>query len=348
MFLFNAASFFSHTLCGLLLTSAAWLALVSGRDHRMAAAAAAGWLVGWAVVTRYFAGASVGMAVALAIAWPAPSRWRRLLWFALGGLPWVAALAWHNDVLVGSPWLLSLSAKDDTSWRWFASGWVTRGPDMLATNLLRLLLWTPPALLVVYGLWLKWAPGALRRGLEWVPVAVVASLFFYIGRGGNQYGPRYYYEALPFMVVFVGAMVAATGGGEGHPRRRRLVGWLALSVALALPITAGLAWYERRVVTERTDVYTQVRTQRLQRAVVLLAGRVGTLRSMSALDLTRNAIGFTAGVVFALDRPGDERDLASRFPGHRFYRYRWDPRTSRGWLEPIVRVSGTSGTTKTR
>ena len=55
-FLFNAASFFSHTFCGLLLLAAAYSAVVA-HDRSTVAPLLTGFLIGWGVVTRYFTGA---------------------------------------------------------------------------------------------------------------------------------------------------------------------------------------------------------------------------------------------------------------------------------------------------
>ena len=105
---------------------------------------------------------------------------------------------------------------------------------MLATHVLRHLSWTPPALLVAYVVYLRAAPRERRRGLfDWMLVLVAGGLYFYIERGGNQYGPRFHYEAFLFMAVFVAANLVRGPRLEGRPRRDRLLfGFTAASVAV--------------------------------------------------------------------------------------------------------------------
>ena len=142
-FLFNAASYFSHTFCGaLLLGPPAW------RRGRIAAPAwvplLTGLLVGWAVVARYFTGVVCAVPIALVAAAARRAALRPSVLFALGGLPWVAALLAYNDAMTGSPWRLTTTPL--TVSLWFADGFVLRGADILSTHLLRHLLWTPPVL----------------------------------------------------------------------------------------------------------------------------------------------------------------------------------------------------------
>jgi hypothetical protein len=164
-FIFNAASYFSHTWCGCLLLAAMLTAILALRRH-LAFALAAGFLIGWAVLTRYLTGALVGVAIGVWLMRHAGGR--RLAVAALvagGGVPWLAFLAWHNAAMTGSAW--SLTTLPVTLSLWFADGVLTRGPDILATQVLRLLLWTPPALMVVYAVYLRRAPSrsASRVGM---------------------------------------------------------------------------------------------------------------------------------------------------------------------------------------
>ena len=230
-FLFNGASYFSHTFCGALLLGAACLA---ARDDRRPAwvPLAAGLLVGWAVLARYFTGVVCAAPIAFWLLRPGAARARTAAWFALGGLPWVLVLAWYNAMLSGSPW--HLTTRPLTVSLWFADRFMLRGADMLATHLLRHLTWTPPALVVAYVVYLRRAPRETRRGLfDWMLVLLAAGLYFYIERGGNQYGPRFHYEAFLFMTVFVAANLFRGARLEDRPARDAdLCGMMAASVAL--------------------------------------------------------------------------------------------------------------------
>jgi hypothetical protein len=335
-FAFNAASYFSHTFCGALLLAAACLA---ARDDRRPwwVPVLVGALLGWAVLARYFTGVVCGVAILWWLVRPGVARWRTLALVALGGLPWVVVLMAYNQELSGSPWRLTTT--ELTASRWFASGFVLRGADILSSHLVRHLLWTPPALIVAYLIYLRAAPAASRRGLlTWLPVIMAVTLYFYMERGGNQYGARFHYEIFPFVVLFVAAQIfQAADYGSLPLRDRRLFGWLAASVALMPAAFVVHAIVERDVIRERMHPFVHVSTVGLDGALVLFAGRVGSRRSMAAEDLTRNGPLFDDPILFGLD-PGASRRCAevSRLPGRAAYVYRWDPAARTGGLTPVV------------
>ena len=339
-FVFNAASYFSHTFCGLLLLAAAWSAAVAGRRPALGPLLT-GFFIGWAVLTRYFSGVLCGIAVAaLLVSRTRRDHRRALALMVAAGAPWVLFLLAYNAALSGTPW--RLTTLDVTVSPWFARGFAMRGLDILATQLLQFILWTPPALLGAY-LWslhrAARSPGT--HVLDWVFVATALALVFYINRGGNQYGPRFYYEAFLFLVVFTaGQLFRADDLAQADRGTRRVFAAVALSVALVPPLMVWRAVQFHVVITERRDVFARVADEQLTDAIVLLAGRVGTARSMDVRDLTRNGIGYSGSVLYALDgTPSENCALAAAYPRRSIYRYTWDPVERRGRLSPIPRMA---------
>ena len=78
------------------------------------------------------------------------------------------------------------------------------------------------------------------------------------------------------------------------------------------------------------------RAAALDRAIVLIAGRVGDTRSMDARDLTRNGLTADAPVLFATDL-GDEEScrLNAAHDQRQLVRYTWHPGQGRGSLSPV-------------
>jgi hypothetical protein len=296
----------------------------------------AGFSIGAALLTRYYSGAVAGVCVLALLLRRAPQERRNAVLFALGVLPCAALLLAYNMAMTGSPWRVTTPSM--TVSYWFAPGFVLRGFDMMATNLLRFIVWTPPLLLVVYLVYL-WRPSPDRRRdpLEWMFVIFVISLYFYVSRGGNQYGPRLYYEAFPFVVMFAVASLFREDRFAGKDvLGRRMFALFAVGVALTPLLLAGHAFRERRVIAERMDVFRQVADAGLQNAIVLMRGRVGTSRSMDVKDLTRNGIDYRSSVLFALDRgDADNCRLLTAYPGRWLYRYTWDSVERQGRLTAV-------------
>jgi len=335
-FVFNAASFFSHTFCGVLLLAAAWVAARHDRAPWWVPVSV-GALVGWAVLARYLTGVVGAVPVVWWLLRPGVPRARTLLLVGLGGLPWIALLMAYNLTLSGSPWHLTTTPL--TVSRWFAEGSLLRGADILASHFARHLVWTPPVLLVAYGVNLRAAAPARRRGLfAWLPLLMAAALYFYMERGGNQYGARFHYEVFPFLVLFVVAEVFGDDTLAAKTRRDRLIfAALVASVAL-MPVAFVLhARIERRVIRERMDPFTLAAATGLHGALVLIGGRVGSARSMAAFDLTRNDLDLRADVIYGLDPGEGARCMpAARVAGRATYLYHWRAAEARGVLAPLV------------
>ncbi|MFN2446708.1 MAG: ArnT family glycosyltransferase [Vicinamibacterales bacterium] len=334
-FLFNAASYFSHTFCGVLLLGAATIA--AREDPRPAwVPLTVGLLIGWAVLTRYFTGVVCAIPIVLLLIRRGVPAARTLVLCAAGGLPWVMVLLAYNTALTGDPWQLTTTPL--TRSLWFAPGFALRGADILSTHLLRFLLWTPPLLVAAYTVYLVRGPRDLRRGaIDWMPVFVALPLYFYVERGGNQYGPRFYYEVFPFMVLFVTAHLCREATfAEKSRYDRQLFAAMVASVAV-LPLSfAAHAHVERRVIRERADPFRMAEQAHLANALVLVGGRVGTERSMAATDLTRNGIDFDRSVLYGLDiGPEENCRVAATYATRRTFLYVWDHEHRRGVLEPI-------------
>jgi hypothetical protein len=333
-FLFNAASYFSHTFCGAALLGATWFA--AREDRRPAwVPLAVGALIGWAVVARYFTGVVCGVPIAWWLLRPGAPRMRTLAWLAVGGLPWLVALLAYNQAMTGDAW--QLTTRPLTLSLWFADGVVLRGADILATHVVRHLSWTPAVFIIAYVVYLRRAPAGRRGALDWMLVATAATLYFYVERGGNQYGPRFHYEAFLFLALFVTAQIF-----RGQPfatrsaTERGLFGGLVVSVA-ALPLAlATHAVIERRVIDERSDVYSDAMALGAAPALVLISSRVGSVRSMGPADLTRNGLWLEAPVLFAVD-PGEGARCAAgaRLNRPRVYTYVWNDQQASGSLAAV-------------
>jgi hypothetical protein len=202
---------FSHALTACLLLAAYCLLFCTPRP-RWQAAAAAGFLMGWAVACEY--PVVVAAAVLMLAALPRLRSCGSPALVLGGGVP-VALLGAYNAVCFGSPFALSAAHEAYGSFAalvergFFGISWPAVGglAGLLLSPSRGLVVWAPLTALSVLGalarpLWPKstWA----RLALAAAPVALLAVMSGYVNwRGGWFPGPRYLLPVLPLVFVLV-------------------------------------------------------------------------------------------------------------------------------------------------
>ncbi len=337
-FLFNAASYFSHTLCTLAILAYAYCGHRALDERRLAWAAAAAACLGVAALTRNYTAALCAVPFAVALARRGRFGWQALAVCIVAGLPFVAMTLAYNAATMGGALTMAQYEGESYARLWFPDGWLGRALEVTGAHLGRFVLWTPPALL---GVWVwAWVTGRLaaRSFSDYLFPVLVAGYFVYVDRGGNQYGPRFYHEAFPFVVIAVAAVLFRESRYEDKARSGRWAFHLmAASVVACLPLLGLHARDQARVVFDRAEPFRMAEQRALRRAVVFLATGSGWTRPMAQADLTRNDPDFGDPVLFVHDRGAENARLMARYPGWSFWRYRVDPRSHAGVLEPLSR-----------
>jgi hypothetical protein len=337
-FVFNSASFFAHTGCAVLVLGYAYAGLRALEDRRAGWAAAAGAMLGAALLTRNYTAVWCAVPFGIALARRGRFGLLALMACAAAAFPFALVALWYNGATMGQFFAPAMGggfeAYDD---RWFPPGWIGRAVEITGGHMLAFMAWTPPALLGLY-LW-TWrsAPrGQPRRFTDFIVPAVVLGYFIYVDRGGNGYGPRYYFEAFPFVVLAVTARVLQQPRYEDKGAGDRWAFYLlAVSVAACLPMLAWHARIEARVVAERREPYRLVAERGLERAIVFVAGPAGWTRPMGERDLTRNGPDLAGPVLYVHDRGPENERLMAMYPDRTAWRYRFDRLARRGTLEPL-------------
>ena len=344
-FLLNAASYYNHPATLLLITLflVAVLRLADG----------AGVL--WAILAGLAAGAAAWIRPASALALTVPfgiwlgTRWvreRRWGLVTAAGAPVAAALAGlgaYNRWMFGSIWRTGYAAYDPGDIR------IGVGADHLAITvwwLLKLVFWLTPGILA--GLWFL---VQRRRWREWfrtepIPVLLLSSLAILVtlyllfqNKGGNEYGPRYYYDGFTYLaILLVAGWRRAPEILAGTVRSGRAGRGVALVLAFGVFLTmAGsvpfLALYYRDKVAHNRDLYLSVGRSGHSSALIFLATGSGR---MPPGDLVRNPLDFRSGVVYARDLGIEaDRGLAALYPDRPALVYAYDPWTRRSTLRPL-------------
>jgi hypothetical protein len=320
-FLLNFGSYFSH---GIGALTAILFAIFANRYLRLGTASAAilaGVFLGYLGFVRAFNAVLLAVPFGLALL-ATPRRRIGMIWFGLGGIPFLAALLYYYFLVTGHP----LVPVQD----WYHPGAEPLGAPSESTftetarRLVRLYFYTSPIMLFA------WAASILeiarRRRLQmvdWIFPVTVGAFVFYGGHGGDQYGPRYLFEAWPFAILTV--MRAVEPLLFAGPRGRASA-WAAsaLMAHLVFQLSYGPARMTRdhQIIMEHQDIYAQVKRTGLTNAVVMVRGRMSRTHSMGADGATRNGLKIAGQpVLYVLDLGPRNGELRARFPGRTFYVY---------------------------
>jgi hypothetical protein len=253
-------------------------------------------------------------------------------WIGLGVLPCLAFLLWYNYAITGNP------IQPVTVWAYESEGLgfvkghtLLKGIEHIVRRVIMFVYWCSPAILILYFYFLfQKLKNKAQRFItpeDYLFVILIIGYLFYYEIGGNQYGPRFYYEALPFLIVFIVSQIFKHGVNW-----TKALFYAALICAIVkLPV---VAYHEHQVVMERQDVYRQVNQKNIQHAVVLISSSTSVIRPMPIGDLTRNDKQYQNDVLYARDFETEKLNgqLMEFYKDRAFYRYVRDPEKPTGEL----------------
>lgn len=347
-FVFTGAAYFSHATA--LLTTAVFVYAALRRRDAASPAARAGWSVIEALALGY--GLATRPLTAAALAGPfVVHRWARIVtghdrpgraeaMFALVLALAAGLTAWHNAHVTGSAWVFpaQIGARAEFERLGFSERYTAADASaFLLARLFLLTQWMSAAWLVAY--FASWAgrtgrdpySGLVRVGFP----CLAAAYFFYHSWGGNQFGPRYYYEALPMVTLSAADWVCRRWrSGSGRTRR-----FLLVFVALSFAGNAGL-WVRQAVFiggayAERRALYDAVESTVRRPALVFVRGPLGRRLPMSRHDVARNHPLLETDVLYANDLGDDNVRLTRLYPDRLPYRAVYDPLTGRVRVSPL-------------
>ena len=156
--------------------------------------------------------------------------------------------------------------------------------------------------------------------------------------GGNQYGPRYYLEGFPLLVLtMVSALVPLLRDANLSRWRPLTASLLVAHVATCLAAIAAIGPFLRTVADQGMDLYDQVQAMNLNNAVVVIHSPTGTIPGamISTINLTQNGIAADGEVLYVLDIPDKLQKLHLLFPDRQFYIYERDLSNPKGKLRRL-------------
>jgi hypothetical protein len=336
-YIMNAASYFSHTLSSLLILLFCLCLLPDGEIVRSHKLVAAGAIVGILAMTRYFDVLPLLPTFLFWLVMQKPTAWPRLLGLMAAGLiPFLMLLMIYQYLITGSPFRSSYSVMNtpeiSETFVGLDPSRIAIGATTTAARLGELGLWTSPILVIAY--FCCMLRKLKDRKLAYYDLIFPGFLLAYVAfadTGGNRYGPRYYFEAFPLMMVTI---VSALPLIKARQQDRTMPPLVSIVCLLYLFGTWPLV-----LTGFRLEVFSREEPFRLA-AQVVTGNAVVIQDTASGLglhrwDLVRNPPSMDSTVLYARSET-DIGALRNAFPERSIWRYsRRDP-TQAGQL---VRVT---------
>jgi hypothetical protein len=330
-FMFNSASFFSHTSCLLETLIFVYCINLYKNDNKIIYGLLAGVALGLIMLIRYYTAVLLFFPFFITLLYHYRLRaFRLFVLIGIGALPCLACFLWYNYAVTGNP------LTPVTVWGYqneglgFINGHTPLiGFEHVIRRFLMFNYWSSPVLLVLYFVFLvrkfRNKQQLFAAPEDYFFLISIIGYFFYYEIGGNQYGPRFYYEAFPFLILFVVNQVFI----KEHYFARLFLYASFLIMVLKLPFIADR---EHTIVEERKDPYVQVESKGISHAVVLLSSGASVLRPMPIGDLTRNDHVFHNDVLYAISDDRYNETLMRFYKDRAIYKYVRKPERSHGIL----------------
>jgi hypothetical protein len=320
MYLYNSASYFSHVSCLLVTLLFVFNIYLYRERENILYALLAGLFLGFVVVIRYYT--AVLIFVPFLACLLLEYKWRVVklfFWMGVGSVPCLTYLFWYNYSITGNALVPVTMWAYPSEQLGFVKGHnFVRGIEHVARRTLMFMYWASPGLLILYVVYLfrkvKSPVERFARPEDYTFLTLAIGYFFYYQIGGNQYGPRFFFEALPFLMVFVVSKVIAS-------RERWATALLIASLLYPLIKLPFISHREATIIDQRQDVYDLVAEQKIHNAVVFVASPTSPIRPMPEADLTRNGSKFLSDVVYVLEIPHINRQVMDYYEDRKVYRY---------------------------
>jgi hypothetical protein len=319
-FLFNSASFFSHISCALFTLCFVYGSSLYFVKQKPKYLLIAGFFLAMVAITRYFTAILIFMPFFFSFIRNLKfGTIKAFFWLGVGALPCIAFLFWYNHTITGNALLpVTMWAYSDENLGFVRGHTVIKGVEHVIRWLGMFVYWCSPAILIFYFIALiykvKDRESRFVHVEDYLFMFLLGGYFFYYQIGGNQYGPRFMFEAFPFMIIFVVSRVLQLN-------KKWITALFVAGVLFAVVKFPFIAARENRVVEERKDLYNLVAKRDIRNAVVFVSSYTGVIRPMPSGDLTRNDVHFFNDVLYALDLQERNNELFNYYPDREFYRY---------------------------
>lgn len=260
-FIFNSSSYFPHPVSLLFSVLFLFSYFLAIKKNQAAYALVSGFSLGVVFLIRPVDAFIVGIPVAVHSLLELRNN-RKLLkcliFIAVAASVSLFIQIVLNYVLTGSPLKFPYLLYGPYDKPAFYSGIFALGIKNTISHLLSLLVWLPGLLLLI--------PFARYDKFKFTLLSIfaldVAFYFFYPFSGGDQFGPRYYYAAIPALAVL---------GGSAIERLHLVKKWFLITLLIFnLSLGAYFAYVLHGEVQFRSQVYDYATTQGIHNSIIFL------------------------------------------------------------------------------
>ena len=344
-YLLNSGSFFSHPLALLQSLIFFYFGLLFLEKGNRFYLFLAGFFLGFLFITRPATAALLGTTFLVFLQLKSPLQKNlSFAYFLVGLSPFLIGIAIYNFAITGNAFQMVTQWHHPHERLGFVNG---HGLIQLITHTLRriidLTIWALPTIFVLLYQSIKILKNKKHLDGDDQYIVLEISLFvavavgygFYYGYGGNQYGPRFWYECYPFLLLAVTAITfrgSAKSVVNGRGQRIYFFGFF-IQILLVFPIT--IFFY--LAIGQRMDLFSQAENLRLKEAVIFVRDGTGYLKGMPVQDLLRNNISIDNDPIYVRDFGYEEStSLMKFFPGRSAWLYRKSRNDTKGKLVPYL------------
>lgn len=214
---------------------------------------------------------------------------------------------------------------------------VSDGLFSVAHRIFYLADWVPPAWILMFLISL------FKAGKEDVEIRLVRLAFwypvvayiFYHSWGGNQFGPRYYYEAYPFFALALADGIVKLWKEAGMGLRKLLLGVLFFSFVNAGFLFIRHGTFYETAYAQRRELYDLAEKTIAGPSIIFIRGFLGDQLVLAQEDAVRNDPGLQGRILYAHDLGEKNRLLMNAYPDRRYYRGSYDRTLKKAVLEKL-------------
>lgn len=347
-FTFTSGTYFSHGTCLLMISifGRAFINWFDAQDEKKRTlwAVVGATAIGWGLLTRYltsFAFMVPLLGYASWMAWKKEPQLRRSLWIwgSIIALFFLLVFS-HNYIVTGKPF----EAPNHYDKRWERLGFrddytILDGLRYLIARYFTLMDWVPSIWMVLFFAGLSSQPTDPRYG-RFFRIAFFycpAAYFFYYSWGGNQFGPRYYFEGFPFLTLIL-ADTLVRSWNAGGVRRKMIFSLMLISLINSGAVYSRQIKFFEESSRQRNELYAFSSKTLTQPSIVFIHGYLGDKLVMGEEDAIRNHPLLNGRILYAHDLGERNKELMSRYPDRVYYRGTYDRKTKNAVLERLLPV----------